>query len=204
MRILVASASPISGVKNSAGFWHNGQMRHAIVLVLAACGGGDDDLTCELLASPDNCWASAAAELAACLPPNTMPGTLAADRTSCDFANGARVVFDEALPMDTFDLERLGFTITANGQTCGRFIDTFSNRMELTARGDTIVSELHPDREFHLHCDGTTYTSTFDLLFDCAAEGAPPPTDGFDVTATTVMFTISSVATPSPLFTCNL
>ncbi len=203
MGILGNSASVISSAKNSARFWHNGEMRHAFVLVLAACGGGEDDLTCELLASPDNCWATAAAELAACLPPSTTPGVFSADRTSCDFANGARVTFDSALPEDNFDLEMLGFTITLNGETCGRFIDTFSNRMELTGSGETVVSELHPGREFHLHCDGTTYTSSFDLLFECAGMSIPAPTDGFEVTPTSVTFTITSVSTPGTLFTCN-
>ena len=197
---------PFSAAKNFTRFGplrHNGEMRQALLVVaLAACGGGEDDLTCEYLASPTNCWASAAAELAACLPPNTMPGVFSADRTSCDFANGAHVQFDEALPEDVFDLDKLGFTVSLNGETCGRFIDTFGNRMELTGSGETIVSELHPGREFHLHCDGTTYVSSFDLLFECAGMSIPAPTDGFDVTPTDVTFTITSVSTPSPLFTC--
>jgi len=176
-------------------------MRIAWLLVLGASCGGDEDLTCELLAQPTNCWAKAAAELAACLPPNTMTGTFAADRRSCDFPNGARVTFDTALATDTSELEGFGFTLTRNDQMCGKFVDTFSNRMELTASGGTIVSELHAGGEFHLHCGDTTYASSFDALFECFPDG-PPPTDGFDVTPTTVEFTISSVATPSPLFRC--
>jgi hypothetical protein len=174
------------------------------LVLLAACGGGgSDDLTCDLLQDPTNCWATAAAAAAACVPGATESGVLADDRASCTFSDGSRVVFDEPLPTDIFDLERLAFTLVdVDGADCARFVDTFANRMELEAGGAAIVSELHPGEQFHLHCPDTTYEAAFDLLFTCPAFSAP--TDGFDVDATMVTFSISSVATQTPIFTCYI
>lgn len=179
-------------------------------LLLCACGDSsaedgaptEGDLTCELLQDPNNCWAQAAAETAACLPGVSPVGALAADRASCTFSDGSRVVFDDGpLPLETFELERLAITFEKDGAECARFVDTFSNRMELEAGGQFIVSELHAGSEFHLHCaEDETLAADFDLLFEC-----PPfsgPTDGFLVEADRVEFTIVSVATPGVLFTC--
>jgi hypothetical protein len=175
----------------------------AIFVLAVGCGGGDE-LTCELLADEGNCWATAAAELAACMPGRATPATLEADRGSCTFADGVTVVFDTPLPMDTQQLERLEFSVMTNGSECGRFVDTFMNRMELTGGGETVVSELLPGSEFHLRCADGDFSSSFDLLFDCAAMGIPAPTDGFEVTPTSFAFTVTSVSTPGELFRCEL
>ncbi|MBZ0238131.1 MAG: hypothetical protein K8M05_37825 [Deltaproteobacteria bacterium] len=171
---------------------------------LAACGGGED-LTCDVLTDPGNCWATAAAAAKACLPagPAAQEGLLSADRASCLFADGTRVVFDEPLPMSNDDLERFAFTVEQGTLDCARFVDTFMNRMELTAGGATVVSELHAGSEFHLHCDGgPDYEGDFGVLFTCPGNTAP--TDGFQVTSTSVTFTVVSVNTIGPLFTCNV
>lgn len=175
-----------------------------MVLGLVGACGGPDELTCEVLADPENCWAVAAEELAACMPDRATPAAMAADRGSCTFADGVVVAFDTPLPMDTLDLERLAFTIEVDGAPCGRFVDTFDNRMELTGSGETVVSELHPGSTFHLHCAGQDFETAFDTLFTCAGEGIPAPTDGFEVTPTTFQFTITSVTTPGMLFRCEL
>lgn len=175
----------------------------AIAIVLAGGCGGSEELTCELLADPTNCWASAAADAAACLPAMPAVGTLRADRTGCDFANGGTVRFDQPLPMRTEDLDHLTFDVTGPGCSW-RFTDTFQNRMELTVGIDTEVSELHPDDSFHLHCSGgTDYETSFDTLFTCQPP-ARPPTDGFEVTPTSFSFTISAVTVGTTLFTCAL
>jgi hypothetical protein len=182
-------------------------MRRALVAavgLVGGCGGGED-LTCEVLSDPGNCWATAAAAAKACLPAGdaAQQGLLAADRASCLFADGTRITFDTPLPNNTQDLERLAFTIEQGTLDCARFVDTFGNRMELTGGDRTVVSELHPGGDFHVHCPGgPDFESSFDLLFTCP--GGTAPTDGFDVTATSMTFTIVSVATPGPLFTCNL
>lgn len=174
-----------------------------MIAAMAACGGGEE-LTCEVLEDPGNCWATAAAELAACMPGRATPAVLAPDRASCTFADGVVVVFDTPLPDDNFDLEGLGFTVEVDGAQCGRFVDTFMNRMELTGSGETVVSELLPGGEFHLRCSDGDFETAFDTLFDCAALGIPAPTDGFEVTPTTFRFTVTSVTTPGELFRCEL
>jgi hypothetical protein len=115
------------------------------------------------------------------------------------------VVFDSPLPTSSFDLEELALTVERDGATCARFVDTFQNRMELTAGDDTVVSELHAGEDFHLHCgDGRTYETSFDHIFECAAEGAPAPTDGYIVESNQVELTLSSVSTtPGPIFRCT-
>lgn len=179
----------------------------AVVLIVSGCNNEDgkdptveEALTCEILSDPGNCWAEAAGAAAACLPKGET-AVLAPDRASCGFSDGTKVVFDEPLPSDTLMLERLAFSIEKNGSSCARFVDTFENRMELTAGSLGAVSELHPGSAFHLHCDdGPTYKADFSLLFTCPPNTAP--TDGFSVEPDLVTFLISSVATPGELFRC--
>lgn len=180
-----------------------GLMGLALAAAAAGCGSGTEELTCAILEDPANCWAAAAEAAAACVPPSTQIAVFAADRASCTFSDGTRVVFDAPLPADTFDLERFAFTIERDGVACARFVDTFENRMELEAGGHSAVSELHAGGAFHLHCgDGPDYESDFDLLFTCPANTAP--TDGFDVGPDYVTFLISAVTTPGTLFRCEL
>jgi hypothetical protein len=175
--------------------------RLAVIWALAACGGSDD-LTCKLLADPSNCWAKASAGAASCLAMHATPGALSADRTQCTWSDGSQVMFDAPLPAATTDLDHLTFTVTGPGDCSWSFTDTFMNKMLLTVDGKTEVSQLHSDRTFELACDnGTSYETTFDTLFTCAAP-ARAPTDGFEVTATSFSFTLSAVDAPTPLFTC--
>jgi len=175
--------------------------KFALLAMLAACGSSED-LTCELLADPTNCWADAAAKAAACLPMRAAPAMLSADRSKCTWPDGSQITFDTPLPTTTTDLERLAFDATGPGCSW-RFVDTFMNRMELTVDGETEVSQLHPNRTFELACsNGTSYEADFDLLFTCQPP-ARAPTDGFEVTATSFQFTLSAVNAPIPLFTCT-
>jgi hypothetical protein len=173
-----------------------------LFLVLAGCGGSSD-LTCAVLADPNNCWAAAAAGATSCLAMHATPGMLSADRTQCTWSDGSTVTFDAPLPTDTAQLDHLSFTVTAPGCSWS-FTDTFMNKMLLTVDGKTEVSQLHPDHTFELAChDGTSYETDFSTLFTCAGSGGRAPTDGFEVTPTSVSFTISAVNAPSPLFTCT-
>ena len=186
----------------SAGAWPIlMEMRGLVLIWLAACGGGGD-LTCEQLADPTNCWAKAATAAAACLTSRATPAKLSADRTTCTWDDGSKVVFDAPLPADTIDLDHL--TFDASGAGCSwHFTDTFHNDMLLTVNGKTEESTLHPDHTFELACDdGNSYTADFDLLFTCAAPAAPP-TDGFSIDTTGVTFTLDAVNLSRPLFTCN-
>lgn len=185
----------------AAGRAGKGTIVPALLLALVGCGGAEE-LTCEILEDPRNCWAAAAAAAAACLPAAAEVGVLAGDRASCSWTDGTRVQFEQPLPSQTSELERLAFTIERDGTECASFVDTFMNRMELRAGELGADSELHAGGEFHLHClEGTDYEADFDLLFTCAPWSAP--TDGFEVTPTSVTFSISAVTTPGELFRCE-
>jgi hypothetical protein len=75
--------------------------------------------------------------------------------------------------------------------------------MELTGASETVVSEL-VGGTFAVRCEAGDFESSFDLLFTCAGDGIPAPTDGFEVTPTSFVFTVSSVNTPGELFRCEL
>lgn len=163
------------------------------------CEAEPEPLTCDLLADPDNCWASTAAALAECLPGPAAVGVLAADRASCSFSNGAVVQFESPLPNTTDELERLAFTIELDGSTCGSFVDTFENRQELEAGGSSVFAQLRSET-FTLDCGGSSYETSFSSLFDC--QPGTQPTDAFSLEPALVSFSISSVATPGELFRC--
>jgi len=177
-----------------------------LALLLPACSDDESEaeaaaLTCDYLSDPSNCWATAAAAMAACLPGDGAPATLEADRTACAVADGTEAAFDEPLPDDLMDMERLAFSLQSGGATCARFVDTFMNRMELTGGGKTVVSQLHGGGRFELDCGDQSYEADFDLLFDCPA--GTQPTDGFDVEPDLFMFMILSVSTPGEMFRCE-
>jgi hypothetical protein len=177
-------------------------MRVLALVWLAGCGGSAD-LTCELLANPSNCWATAANAAATCLASRAAPAKLSADRTTCSWDDGSKVVFDTPLPTDMLALDHLTFDATGAG-CAWHFTDTFHNDMLLTVGGKTEESTLRPDHTFELSCDdGSSYTADFNLLFTCAAPAAPP-TDGFSIDATTgFTFTLDAVNLSRPLFTCK-
>ncbi len=172
------------------------------LVVLGACGGSSEDLTCPLLADSTNCWADAVARAAACLPSRAVPAMLSADRLRCTWSDGSQITFEAPLPNDTTQLRQLAFDATGPGCSW-HFVDTGENRLELTVGGKTEVAQLHPDHRFELACsNGTSYEADFSLLFTCQAP-ARAPTDGFEVTATSFQFTLSAAGAPVPLFTCN-
>lgn len=174
-------------------------MRVVVVLAaVAACGS--NDLTCKQLADPTNCWAKAATEATACVAMRDTPGMLAADRNTCTWGDGTTVHFDAPLPASTGELDHLTFDVTGPGCSWG-FTDTFHNHLELTVGTKTEVSEVD-NGTFRLTCDdGTSYEMKFATLYTCAAP-ARPPTDDFEVDATSFQFTISAAGAPVPLFTC--
>lgn len=173
-------------------------------LSAASCDEEDvavEELTCEILSDPENCWARAAADAVQCLPPGGGGGVLNEDRTVCTFLDGSRVLFDEPLPLRSDELEWLAFTIESDGATCARFVDTFSNRMELEVGSNKAVAERH--NAFRLTCqdEGVTYQIDSDGLFAC--EAGTQPTDAFVVQPDRVTVSIYSVSTPGTLFVCT-
>jgi hypothetical protein len=174
-------------------------MRVVVLAAFAACGGSSNDLTCQQLADPNNCWAKAAAEATSCIAMRTQPGLFSADRTTCEWSDGTMVTFDAPLPTQTSALDHLSFDVT--GPACSwSFTDTFHNHMELTVGDKTETASLS-NGTFTLACDdGTDYSTAFNNLFKCLP--TPAPTDGFELSSTMVSFTISAVNAPTPLFTC--
>jgi hypothetical protein len=168
------------------------------LLATASCGG-DSELTCEYLADPGNCWADLAGQLGACLPVGGNPAIFEPTRESCTYADGTRVVFEGPLPQQVEDigdtLGRLSFSIEKDGETCASFVDTFNNRMEITVGSQTAVSQLRGDT-FSIICPGGgTHSSNFDRIFDCAREGIPTPTDGFNLEPTFFTWGVGAVTT---------
>lgn len=144
-------------------------------LALLACGEdtketddtdeeAGEPLTCELLAG-DNCWKEGVAEAAACLP-ETTEGVFTADRTTCDFADGSRVVFVEALP-EELDGWLFDFVLEdASGSECMGFRQTEDVNTLDTSSG-TVEQRPWQFVGVALECqDGSLYTmdSAFGLM----------------------------------------
>lgn len=183
-----------------------GMNRMALLLALSttlACGG-DRELTCEFLADESNCWARLAVATKNCLPAG--PAVFEADRKSCTYSDGTRVVFEGAMPQQVEEiattLGRLSFSIEKDGNTCAEFVDTFENRMEMTVGSETVVAQLRGD--FSIICPGgEAYSSDFDRVFECAAEGIPAPTDGFDLKPDLFTWGVGSPGTGFELIRCE-
>jgi hypothetical protein len=179
--------------------------RRVVIAVLVglatpACDSGGK-MTCELLADPDNCWAQTVAATAACLP-SPATATLATDRRSCSFADGTRIVFDEALPYDYMDVERFAFTIEVDGATCARFEIGNEPTMELEAGPHSVHVEAEREGDYYLQCaDGSSYSAPFAKAIDCPAGGVPSV--GFDVSIGLVTFAVSSATVQGELFRCE-
>jgi len=189
-------------------------MRYAATVTLAmlgllgvACARDRDPigrptelLTCDLLQDPTNCWAMAAAEVRGCLPTDTRDGTLSSDRTACIFADGTEVRFETALPSSADELTRLSFRVLdPGGVVCATVTDTFDNRIVVEGEA-AAVSELRGGDDFVLTCGGRQFEASFDDLFACPA--GTQPTNSFVVEPDEVSFSLWSVTTPGPLFTC--
>jgi|KBSMisStandDraft_5_1062788.scaffolds.fasta_scaffold527673_2 hypothetical protein len=117
-------------------------------IALAAVGCSDPDtLTCDWLAGPDNCYRNTAVMAASCVPandpnPDLQMGVLAADGSTCTYANGAMVTFTPplVLPLQTGGDMNWDFTVTdASGQLCLHYKDSGS-ALTLTVK-DQVVKE---------------------------------------------------------------
>jgi len=142
-------------------------------LAFAACNDSSDPppetLTCEVAASPEFCWTVAAVESVACIDSTMGNGTFNADRTACDYSDGSRVEFDEAVP-DNPDLDHeWNFSVmAADGSECMRFEDTETSATIVSASG-TVLYSLSGALGIDLECpDGELlHTGNGLNLFDC-------------------------------------
>lgn len=140
------------------------------LVFLAASTGCDDseELTCEVLADPNFCWAIAVNEAYACNAEAMTDGQISADGKTCEFESGTTATFSPALdPMqDIFDIESMTVTLSnADGQ-CAKLVEDDSSGISLTTASGT-VDVGGSINSYTVDCpNGTTYKSDapFDLL----------------------------------------
>ncbi len=133
-------------------------MRLVLIAMLASCGGGDEDLDCEYLASEDNCWKTTASVATSCLPPSDVFGVLSADNATCTYATGQVVTFTPALVLPLDNDHEWNFTITTDGQPCLAYSDG-DGGFVLTSDAGTVRESLN-GRGLELSCpDGTTFSN---------------------------------------------
>lgn len=163
--------------------------------------GPSEPLTCDLLQDATNCWATTAAQVRGCLPGDSSDGILSSDRTACLFADGTEVRFETALPVTADELTRLSFRVVEpGGAVCATVTDDFDNRIVIEGE-TTAVSELQSSERFVLTCGGDIYEASFEEVSACPA--GTQPTDSFVVQPDEVSFSLWSVTTPGPLFSCS-
>ena len=174
--------------------------------LLAGCGS---DLTCALLEDPNNCYATEAAALAACIPLGaTVTATLSDDRTTCTFLDGVTVVFDQPLT-ELFAEANSEYGISFNvyapdGSTCGHlyWIENASNVLEITVGNQSVGFETPLDGDdWRLTCPSHTYTASAGNQLACQSPTVVVPGVAYSDLPFTIF--LESVATPSPLFTCQ-
>jgi hypothetical protein len=151
-----------------------------VALAAAGCGGGDppDTLTCEWLASFDNCWADAASLATICLPPEADRGTISADNTTCAYASGHVVTFDPPLVFPTTNDAIWNFTTTGRtGAPCMSYEDLEQDGTTLDVMGRTVRIAGTSSGGMSITCpDGTSVqTSNALMLLTCPTSMVPVP-----------------------------
>ena len=135
------------------------------------CGDSDDDeesvdsLDCAWLEG-NNCWKTTLAGATACLPAEADTGVLAADGSTCTYASGHMVTFDEPLILPLPDEYNFRFTLTANGQQCLRLVET-ERSMTVTVGGDQTFEQTSNGLSLTFTCpDGSSVSNSdaFSLL----------------------------------------
>lgn len=126
-----------------------------------------DTLTCDFLASADNCIESTLVASMVCAPTEEI-GVLSADFSTCTFSTGTVITFDPALPL-TGEWTEYHFHITVTngeGGVCAEFSEA-DDFWQLTVGADTVRTDYGDMTEIDLTCpDGSTYhaDSGFSLM----------------------------------------
>jgi len=176
------------------------------LLVLAGCS---DDLTCELLADPSNCFAQTAAAFETCMPMRATPAKLSADGRTCTFADGVYVVFNAPVPqLNGWVLSGISFTVYApDDSACGSvyYYSNTNDRLQVVHGSQSAVWKTpldYPASGYELACGSQTYTASSDASFQqCETRPVVPY---FDFSRSPpYTFTLSSAASQSPLFICE-
>ncbi|HEY4057160.1 MAG TPA: hypothetical protein VGM39_11155 [Kofleriaceae bacterium] len=158
-------------------------------VLLVGCGGDSaSSLSCDYLASADNCFKTTASTAASCLPTSGM-GVLAADSASCTYASGQVITFTPPLALPLPTNPTWNFTVTTSGTECLRYVD-HDGGFDLTVGGDTVSEDLSGSR-LELTCpDGTQLASSkpLDLLKCPGTSFGDLPGNTSSSSATSVMF----------------
>jgi hypothetical protein len=141
----------------------------AVLLMLAIIPGCDDseELTCEVLADPNFCWAVAVAEAYECNATAITDGQISADGKTCEFDNGATATFSPALDrtQEIFDIDTMTVTLSNADGLCAKLADNEAGLSLKTASGT--VDTGGSANNYTVDCpNGTTYKSDkpFELL----------------------------------------
>jgi hypothetical protein len=125
-----------------------------------------DTLTCAWLEG-NNCWKTMLSGAVTCLPAEGDTGVLAADGSSCMYASGHIVTFEEPLVLPVPDENYyFRFNVTANGQQCLRYVET-ERTMTVTVGGDQTFEQTSNGLGLRFTCpDGSSVSNdnAFDLL----------------------------------------
>ncbi len=172
-------------------------------------------LTPDYLADPGNCWAVAVAQLAACMPLRGSSAKLSADRSTCTFADGVVVTFEQPVPLDAPEAGLFAWhvdspTVGECGRVAadlgadGRFAGSSGSTLAVSAQTDASVT-IYPNDVYELACGygnaATTYATTPE-----AVDRWPPqtaPNVDLALSAASITFAIEGGTTSGPLFTCE-
>ena len=139
----------------------------AAVVFFAACDDSEE-LTCEVLASPDFCWKVAVDEAYACTIDTMDDCIMSADGKTCTYDEGIEATFSPALDPEVsiIDFDSLAVTIKdAQGAQCAKFVDNDESGFELTTATGTVT--VGGTSTYKVECqDATVYATDkpFDLL----------------------------------------
>lgn len=139
----------------------------ALLSLTALACDDSEELTCEVLTSPDFCWQTAVTEAYACTADVTMGDCeMAADNLSCAYPDSnISATFQPALDPDAFiGMDEVDATVNVDGTQCARFVDSDDSMQLTTASGTVLITN---GSTYSIECqDGTVYATSkpFDLL----------------------------------------
>lgn len=175
--------------------------------IIAACSGGDD-LTCGILADPQNCFSEQATALAGCIPMRLVTAILSSDRLTCTFPDGVYIAFNTPLPsVDPCQAGGFSFTVYASdGSVCGSlYYQEATNETILSVNDQAswrvTYHDADPSDSFILSCPPHTYSASISGIDSCPLASIPPNISY----SRSLPFSVNlkTSATSSPLFTCN-
>lgn len=152
----------------------------AALFTLVACGKDDTDdteeledtLTCDYLASDDNCWTTTAEAGGECVD-SEEEGVFNADLSQCTFTDGTVIDFGGPLPLAEGlpDEYLFHITVTApSGSTCLEYVEAEMGAT-LTVQGEVVDVAYSGFQTMDMTCpdgEGVHTGSVWDLL-DCEA-----------------------------------